>query len=103
MSEPPPPPPIPEILREREPPKPRPDARVRKSRGRGMSAWGVGLDFGYMVAAGALLGFGVDAFFGTKPWGILVGSLIGLAGGFTQFIRQALKLNRAQSGQSRKK
>ncbi len=39
------------------------------------------IDFGSAVAVGTLLGYGVDQWQQTAPWGMLVGLLIGTASG----------------------
>jgi F0F1-type ATP synthase assembly protein I len=46
------------------------------------------------VAAGALLGWLVDYLFKTKPTGVLIGSLAGMAVGMTTFIRSAMEATR---------
>jgi F0F1-type ATP synthase assembly protein I len=55
---------------------------------------GVGWEFSSQVLAGVLLGWGIDWFFETKPWGIVGGAAAGLSVGTLQFIRNAVKLNR---------
>ena len=42
----------------------------------------------------ALLGWLFDSKFGTKPWGVLVGTLIGVTGGMYLFIKEALLANK---------
>lgn len=37
----------------------------------------VGLEFGLSIAVGALLGYFVDKYFATAPYGLLVGMLVG--------------------------
>lgn len=39
------------------------------------------------VAVGALLGYGVDRFFGTSPWGMIVLLLLGFAAGVLNVMR----------------
>jgi F0F1-type ATP synthase assembly protein I len=56
--------------------------------------WAIGLDFGMMVLAGGLLGWGADYLFQWKPWGILTGLIMGLLVGFVRFIREGLAANR---------
>lgn len=39
------------------------------------------------MIVGTLLGFGVDSFFDTQPFGIIVGLIVGLAAGVTNLVR----------------
>lgn len=55
---------------------------------------GLAFQFGTEIIAGVLLGWGFDALFGTRPWGILVGSLAGIAVGTADLTRRAIKINR---------
>ncbi|MCA9296490.1 MAG: AtpZ/AtpI family protein [Phycisphaerales bacterium] len=48
------------------------------------------------ILAGTGLGWLVDYLGGTRPWGIIIGTIIGLAVGMTTFIRSALR----QSGEA---
>jgi len=43
-------------------------------------------------AAGMLLGWGIDSWLHTKPWGIVLGTLLGLAAGVRNVIRTAQAL-----------
>ena len=45
------------------------------------------------VAVGVLAGYFLDRWLNTKPYLFLVGSLLGLIGGFTGFIRVVSRLN----------
>jgi F0F1-type ATP synthase assembly protein I len=86
---------MPEVLKERPSSA---HAAGRQFKGADQSAlarvWAIGLNFGLMVLAGGLLGWGADSLFNSKPWGVLVGLLLGLVVGFAQFIREALAANR---------
>jgi hypothetical protein len=53
--------------------------------------WSLGLNFVGGVAGGLLLGYLVDRWQGTNPWGVLVGAGIGLVGGMWGLIREGLK------------
>jgi F0F1-type ATP synthase assembly protein I len=55
---------------------------------------GVGGEFASHVVAGVALGWGVDWYFGVSPWGILIGSIAGLAVGALQFVKSSLRLNK---------
>jgi F0F1-type ATP synthase assembly protein I len=50
----------------------------------------LGVELGATIALPTLLGLWIDRSFGTKPWFFLVGFLLGLAAGLTQFIRKSL-------------
>jgi len=57
-------------------------------------AWrlaGLGVELAGAVGGFCLLGFWIDRHFDTKPWGLLVGAICGLIGGFHNFIRTTLK------------
>jgi F0F1-type ATP synthase assembly protein I len=53
--------------------------------------WSLGLNFVGGVAGGVLLGYLVDRWQGTNPWGVLVGALVGLVGGMWGLIREGLR------------
>jgi ATP synthase protein I len=46
------------------------------------------------VALGALGGYFLDRHFGTKPWLLVVGSLLGIGSGFYAFIRAVMALDK---------
>lgn len=46
---------------------------------------------------GVAVGYGVDRWWGTKPWGLIIGGLVGSAAGFYAFITNATKLLNEQS------
>lgn len=49
------------------------------------------IDFASACAVGCLLGYGVDHFFGTAPWGIIAGSVIGTITGFKLMWQAVMK------------
>lgn len=49
----------------------------------------LGLEFAGALIVMAFLGWLVDGQLGTTPWGMLVGGLLGLAGGMYLFVQQA--------------
>lgn len=51
---------------------------------------GIGVELVAAIAGFTLAGYGWDRYFGTKPWGVLVGALLGLVGGMYNVIRQSL-------------
>jgi len=52
---------------------------------------GVGLEMAGAMAGFALAGYWIDGKFGTNPWGILVGVVLGLVGGLYNLVRQSLE------------
>ena len=59
--------------------------------------WGNYLTFGFEVAVGIALGCVVGTFvdkrLGSSPWGLLIGLLLGCAGGMYLLIKEAMKMN----------
>ena len=47
----------------------------------------------FSVLIGFGLGWGFDKYFGTKPWGVVVGIVLGSALGFYEFVRLLAKLD----------
>ena len=58
----------------------------------GFQMLGLGWQMSTEVIAGAVLGWGVDHFFGTAPKGVLVGSLVGIAVAIYSLVRGGLRL-----------
>ncbi|HKT80402.1 MAG TPA: AtpZ/AtpI family protein [Vicinamibacterales bacterium] len=62
---------------------------------RGYPGWiryaGVGLELSGATAGLALVGYWIDNHYGTSPWGILVGVVIGIVGGLYNLIKQSLE------------
>lgn len=54
-----------------------------------------GGEFGAAVIVGALLGFGVDYFVRTTPWGLVVGTVFGFVTGVVNVVRVARSYNQA--------
>jgi F0F1-type ATP synthase assembly protein I len=52
---------------------------------------GLGFELAASVAVLTLVGWWVDRHFGSAPWGVLAGALIGLVGGMYNMVRQALE------------
>jgi F0F1-type ATP synthase assembly protein I len=51
----------------------------------------VGLELAGAIAGLAFLGHWIDGRFGTQPWGILGGVVIGLVGGLYNLVRESLE------------
>lgn len=96
-------------MADREPPE---DAlsnlrrRVDAARGEGSSnstppespaslALRFGGEFGAAIIVGSLLGYGVDYFLHTGPWGLVVGLGLGFAAGVVNVVRVAQSYNQA--------
>jgi len=60
--------------------------------------WGQYLGIGLEMAVGVTLGYAVgwwlDRKFGWSPWGVTVGSLLGVAAGMYLLIKEALRMNK---------
>ena len=54
-----------------------------------------GAEFGVAVGIGILIGYYIDIFFGTKPWGVLIMLFFGLAAGIRGVIRAYKELTDA--------
>ena len=52
---------------------------------------GVGLELAGATAGLAFVGYWIDRRFGTQPWGILGGVVIGLVGGLYNLVRESLQ------------
>ena len=55
---------------------------------------GVGLELAGATAGLAFIGYWIDRKFGTEPWGILGGVVIGLVGGLYNLVRESLQAAR---------
>ena len=54
-----------------------------------------GGEFGAAILVGALLGYGVDYFIRTSPWGLVVGLSLGFVAGVANVVRVAQGYSRA--------
>lgn len=59
------------------------------------SAMSLGFNFAAAVAVFLFIGYAIDRNYGTSPWGVLIGTFLGLIGGMYNMIRQALAASRA--------
>ncbi len=62
---------------------------------------GVGLELAGATAGLALVGYWIDGKFGTKPWGILIGVVIGIVGGLYNLVRESLAGMREASAEDK--
>jgi F0F1-type ATP synthase assembly protein I len=53
-----------------------------------------GIEIGVGVALGVWAGLWADRKFGSSPWGVLVGTMLGFAGGIYPLIKRALEENK---------
>ncbi len=51
---------------------------------------GIGLELVGATAGFALVGYWIDGRFGTRPWGMLGGLVIGLGGGLYNLVKESL-------------
>jgi F0F1-type ATP synthase assembly protein I len=78
---------IPEVLRKpvRQPePLPSPP----QSWGQAAAAWGIALDFVFTIIAGAGLGWLIDRWLNSAPWGVLVGLALGFGAAFVRIVKR---------------
>jgi ATP synthase protein I len=54
-----------------------------------------GGEFGAAIIVGALLGYGVDYFLHSSPWGLVIGFGLGFAAGIVNVVRVAQSFNKA--------
>ena len=55
---------------------------------------GSGVELAAAVGGFALLGYWIDRHYDSSPWGLLVGALLGLIGGFYNLIKASLSASR---------
>jgi len=56
---------------------------------------GLGVEFAAALIGSLLAGAWVDRHYGTAPWGVTTGALIGLVGGLYNFLRASMRAFRA--------
>ncbi len=62
---------------------------------------GVGLELAGAVAGFTLAGYWIDRHYGTNPWGLVVGLVLGIVGGLYNFVREALQATREAQREDR--
>ena len=73
--------------------------------GRRFPGWvrysGIGVELAGATAGLALLGYWIDRRFGTAPWGIVGGVVIGIVGGMYNLVRESLEAVREAAAEDR--
>lgn len=70
-------------------------AAAERTQRAGWALMGAGWEFVSQVAAGLLIGWGIDWYFGLEHWGKLGGAIAGVLVGMWTFIRRALRIERS--------
>ena len=52
---------------------------------------GIGVEFSAAVAGFGLFGFWIDRHYGSGPWGLLIGVMLGLIGGTYNLIKKSMQ------------
>jgi ATP synthase protein I len=52
---------------------------------------GVGLELAAAIGGFALAGYWIDGRYGTRPWGVLGGVVLGMVGGLYNLVRESLE------------
>jgi F0F1-type ATP synthase assembly protein I len=55
---------------------------------------GVGMELTGAVLGMALIGYGIDRWRGSEPWGVVIGSTLGLVGGLYNIVRTVTRDDR---------
>lgn len=71
-----------------------------KSKSPALRLAGMGAELAGAVLGFALIGFWIDRYYGTRPWGLVVCAILGLVGGLYNFIRSSLKTFAAEGSGS---
>ena len=82
------------MVEERNDPRRRIDPQDRQPRQPWMRLASSGMELAAAVGGFALLGYWIDRHNGSSPWGLLIGALLGLIGGFYNLIKASLSASR---------
>jgi F0F1-type ATP synthase assembly protein I len=55
---------------------------------------GVGLELAAAVGGFTLAGYWIDRYYGSQPWGTVIGVILGMIGGLYNLVRQSLQAAR---------
>jgi F0F1-type ATP synthase assembly protein I len=77
-------------------------AEEPESGGRWQGLAGIGFELVGAVVGLTLIGYWWDRHFGSSPWGLLTGAILGLIGGMYNLIRQSLSAFKDVDGSSKK-
>jgi F0F1-type ATP synthase assembly protein I len=55
---------------------------------------GVGLELAGAVAGFTLIGYWADRHYGSAPWGLIAGLILGIVGGLYNLVKQSLQASR---------
>jgi F0F1-type ATP synthase assembly protein I len=64
----------------------------------GLRLSSIGFEVVATVAGGALAGYWIDRHYRSAPWGLLIGSVLGLLAGLYNLIRETLRASREPDG-----
>jgi len=92
--------PIPEVLRDR-PGHAKPAAKTESGMVGMAKAWAVALDFVFSILAGGGLGWLIDLWRSSAPWGLLIGMALGFVVGFWRIIRTTQAQERDEAKRKR--
>ena len=59
---------------------------------------GAGLELAGATAGLTLTGYWVDGKFGTRPWGVVAGAVIGIVGGLYNLVKASIQASRDAGG-----
>ncbi|HSG39968.1 MAG TPA: AtpZ/AtpI family protein [Thermoanaerobaculia bacterium] len=62
----------------------------------------IGFELAAAIGGFTLVGYWWDRHFGSTPWGVLTGALLGLVGGMYNLVRQSLLATRNAGGETKK-
>jgi ATP synthase protein I len=55
---------------------------------------GAGMELAGAVGGMALIGYALDHWLGTEPWGVVIGATLGIIGGLYNLVKQVTQENR---------